>query len=596
MMGKSKKTKKDSIGNKNAPMSKYQKWCSEHTEVQLLLNNLWLWLSLLVALIFMAYELTLFTEVYSSFFAGILHNALVILGYSVSLIGLWQLIYRRLYQKPTFRRAALICLGSTLLLSCYAILGASLWLVDYLGSGEKVGKMVIWLLVSLALSLVLKSVVAAYRKRLTDKMINYLNYSAVAIKGAIFLVAFISCHGWVVLAEQEVILIFPLSVLGIGLAMFAMDAIVATSYLIYTDSEYAERSYQLVIMKRNKREREKKQTKKTEEKQAKKENQIWKKRLSKLAIKGGIALHILFILGGTILLYVANIGEALTDNSSLSISDVMRFRSEKSIEELAFLNPVHALPAFSSSVVLTERKALPVKSTNFYVMDELDWLTSEQENLVMTINRQFLQTPEKPQVVLALIDESSVNFDHYVAETFKSWQIGQKEYDNGILILFARNGGKHNVRIEVGYGLEELVTDSLAGQLLRSQQINLKDQHKEQVTAGLLAIFQELTSIIQLENDTESLSDLPMSHPLVKTSVLTTVPSIVTVFLTVLKVILLVDFGFFMLISFIGAIFSRGDSDGSGGSSSSGGGSWSSSGGSDYSGGGGSSGGGGASI
>jgi uncharacterized protein len=47
----------------------------------------------------------------------------------------------------------------------------------------------------------------------------------------------------------------------------------------------------------------------------------------------------------------------------------------------------------------------------------------------------------------------------YANELFRSWQLGEKSKNNGVLLLVAPN--EHRVRIEVGYGLEGTLTDAL---------------------------------------------------------------------------------------------------------------------------------------
>jgi uncharacterized protein len=49
-------------------------------------------------------------------------------------------------------------------------------------------------------------------------------------------------------------------------------------------------------------------------------------------------------------------------------------------------------------------------------------------------------------------------------DLYKQWGIGKKGKDNGVLFLIAPNERK--ARIEVGYGLESVINDALAGRLL----------------------------------------------------------------------------------------------------------------------------------
>jgi len=56
--------------------------------------------------------------------------------------------------------------------------------------------------------------------------------------------------------------------------------------------------------------------------------------------------------------------------------------------------------------------------------------------------------------------------EEYANRLFKQWGIGKKGRDNGVLVLVAPTERK--VRIEVGYGLEPVLPDGLAGEIMRT--------------------------------------------------------------------------------------------------------------------------------
>ncbi len=60
-----------------------------------------------------------------------------------------------------------------------------------------------------------------------------------------------------------------------------------------------------------------------------------------------------------------------------------------------------------------------------------------------------------------------VPVEDYAVRLFKEWGIGQAKQDNGVLVLVAPN--EREMRIEVGYGLEGILPDGLAGQIIRDQ-------------------------------------------------------------------------------------------------------------------------------
>ncbi|MFY4728067.1 TPM domain-containing protein [Nitrospira sp. BLG_2] len=67
-------------------------------------------------------------------------------------------------------------------------------------------------------------------------------------------------------------------------------------------------------------------------------------------------------------------------------------------------------------------------------------------------------------IVPALDGESLEEFSHRVATT---WKLGHKGTDNGVLLLVAIKERK--VRIEVGYGLEGVLTDARSAQIIRNE-------------------------------------------------------------------------------------------------------------------------------
>ncbi|MCJ7663316.1 MAG: TPM domain-containing protein [Desulfobacterales bacterium] len=66
-------------------------------------------------------------------------------------------------------------------------------------------------------------------------------------------------------------------------------------------------------------------------------------------------------------------------------------------------------------------------------------------------------------VTVPSLDGMSV--EEYAVKLFEKWGIGEKDKDNGVLFLIAPNERK--TRIEVGYGLETVITDGRAGEIIR---------------------------------------------------------------------------------------------------------------------------------
>ena len=67
-------------------------------------------------------------------------------------------------------------------------------------------------------------------------------------------------------------------------------------------------------------------------------------------------------------------------------------------------------------------------------------------------------------VVVTLESLNGANIEEYSLELARRWGIGQKGKDNGALLVVAPNDKQ--IRIEVGYGLEGILTDALSGNII----------------------------------------------------------------------------------------------------------------------------------
>jgi uncharacterized protein len=82
------------------------------------------------------------------------------------------------------------------------------------------------------------------------------------------------------------------------------------------------------------------------------------------------------------------------------------------------------------------------------------------------------------------------DIDAYAYEVFKAWKIGTADKDNGVLLLIAVED--RLMRIEVGKGLEGVLTDATSGRI-RRHDINpyfQQGDYETGVKAGVLAIAQ----------------------------------------------------------------------------------------------------------
>jgi len=111
-----------------------------------------------------------------------------------------------------------------------------------------------------------------------------------------------------------------------------------------------------------------------------------------------------------------------------------------------------------------------------FVNDFADILTPQEEqdleNLINALEQET--TAEIAIVILASLEGSSR--EDYAVELFEEWKIGKEETDNGLLILVALK--EQQWKIEVGYGLEGIITDARSGRIARNYLVpNFQNQN-----------------------------------------------------------------------------------------------------------------------
>ncbi|HEX7743163.1 MAG TPA: TPM domain-containing protein, partial [Sphingobium sp.] len=100
------------------------------------------------------------------------------------------------------------------------------------------------------------------------------------------------------------------------------------------------------------------------------------------------------------------------------------------------------------------------------VVDDAAMLSPQQEQ-ALTDKLAALEQQSGRQLVVATIpDLQGYDISDYGYQLGRAWGIGSKDKNDGALLVVAPNERK--VRIEVGYGLEGIMTDALSSQIIRN--------------------------------------------------------------------------------------------------------------------------------
>ncbi len=92
---------------------------------------------------------------------------------------------------------------------------------------------------------------------------------------------------------------------------------------------------------------------------------------------------------------------------------------------------------------------------------------SEEQEATLTALLEKLEQDTTAEVAVATVTTlDGMSVEEYANRLFAEWGIGRRGKDNGVLILVAP--GQREMRIEVGYGLEGVLPDGLAGEVIRA--------------------------------------------------------------------------------------------------------------------------------
>jgi uncharacterized protein len=98
------------------------------------------------------------------------------------------------------------------------------------------------------------------------------------------------------------------------------------------------------------------------------------------------------------------------------------------------------------------------------VVDDAHLLSPEQVAQLTQLSAEVEQASSRQFVVATIPDLQGYEITDYGYQLLRTWGIGQKDANNGIILIVAPNERK--VRVEVGYGLEPIMTDALSSQII----------------------------------------------------------------------------------------------------------------------------------
>ena len=114
--------------------------------------------------------------------------------------------------------------------------------------------------------------------------------------------------------------------------------------------------------------------------------------------------------------------------------------------------------------VAAQETPLPAQAGR--VVDEAEFLSPAEETRLEELLAR-LEAETSVQLVLVTVPRIDGAIEDFSLRLAEAWGIGQSETDNGALVVVSREDRR--ARIEVGYGLESVIPDGLAGRIIRDE-------------------------------------------------------------------------------------------------------------------------------
>jgi uncharacterized protein len=120
---------------------------------------------------------------------------------------------------------------------------------------------------------------------------------------------------------------------------------------------------------------------------------------------------------------------------------------------------------FICFILCSATEALAEAMPATYVVDNAGIIENSVEYRLAGLLQELEQKTGAQMIILTVPSTNGIPIEEYAIEKAEAWKLGQKGKDNGLLMVVAVNDRRY--RVEVGYGLEPVIPDSLAGTIAR---------------------------------------------------------------------------------------------------------------------------------
>ncbi|MBQ9445622.1 MAG: TPM domain-containing protein [Victivallales bacterium] len=166
------------------------------------------------------------------------------------------------------------------------------------------------------------------------------------------------------------------------------------------------------------------------------------------------------------------------------------------------MKPIRTIMGLFLLMAVTVMGGVPSKPVEFNcVFDYGNMLQSDEAQLIR-IAGNYIRAKSKAELVVVTVENlDGMVLEDYAHELFNTWGIGDKQLNNGVLLLVNKEttlaGTSGRVRIEVGYGLEGALPDSVCGRILDEKTLPAWD--KKEYGRGIVDGYMEIVRRVAME-------------------------------------------------------------------------------------------------
>lgn len=160
-------------------------------------------------------------------------------------------------------------------------------------------------------------------------------------------------------------------------------------------------------------------------------------------------------------------------------------------------------------IIIAFPQVAAADANNIFVEDNAGILTAQDKESIKQMNEErFANLPGKPQYAVVTLKnlDGYDSIEDYATKKFEQMGIGDKELDNGFLFVIAVDD--HKYRLETGYGVEDVITDSMKEKVVTGQATELLQD--DQYGQAVMLVSKNIESLV-----TEKYSDIDAAKEIV---------------------------------------------------------------------------------